>query len=238
MHPLGWTVLAMGALIYIAMPRELFGSHLADQRLPIGLAFLLGACVQADLPTPRARAAFITLLVALTAFRVIEMQTVWDRLAPATDAFHRSVNAIARGARVLVTYGDHAPVRTNEDLGLMHAASLATIERSALVTTGFSVPGKHILRVREPFRKLVDSHDGRPPSAAWLRMADGPVDESDRYFWSQWPERFDYVYVVFATLEEPNPDAARLRLVLDGPGFRLYRVIEKTDRPVSTTLRE
>jgi hypothetical protein len=217
----------MGALIYIAMPRELFGSHLADQRLPIGLAFLLVACVQVDLSTPRLHAAFVAALVVLTAFRVIEVQATWDRLEPATDAFQRSVTSIERGARVLITYGEHAPVRTNEDLGLMHAASLATIERSALVTTGFCVPGKHILQVREPFRNLVDDRDSRPPSAAWLRTADASIDGNGRHFWSQWSKRFDYVYVIFATRHEPDPDVTRLKRVADGPGFRLYRVIEK-----------
>ena len=41
-----------------------------------------------------------------------------------------------------------------KDLGLVHAACLAIIERSALVTTAFTVVGKQILRVKEPFSRV------------------------------------------------------------------------------------
>ena len=53
---------------------------------------------------------------------------------------------------------------TVSDFGLLHAASLATIERSALVSTAFVVPGKHVLQVREPFRRFVNLDDRVPPS--------------------------------------------------------------------------
>ncbi len=68
---------------------------------------------------------------------------------------------------------------TVSDFGLLHAASLATIERSALVSTTFVVPGKHVLQVREPFRRFVNLEDRVPPSVEWLKRAAGPVDETD-----------------------------------------------------------
>ena len=45
-HPVGWALLVVGALVYLAMPRALFAAHLADQRLPVALAFMLAACLR------------------------------------------------------------------------------------------------------------------------------------------------------------------------------------------------
>ena len=56
-HPVGWALLGVGAVVYLALPRVLFAAHLADQRLPIALAFMLVACIRVDLrrPPPAAR---------------------------------------------------------------------------------------------------------------------------------------------------------------------------------------
>ena len=51
-----------------------------------------------------------------------------------------------------------------EHLGLVHAATLAIMERSALITTAFTTKGKQIMHVRPEYRKLVDTEDGVPPT--------------------------------------------------------------------------
>jgi hypothetical protein len=45
------------------------------------------------------------------------------------------------------------------------------IERSALVTTVFTVAGKQVLHVRPEYRDYVDLHDGTPPLTAQLILA-------------------------------------------------------------------
>jgi hypothetical protein len=55
----------------------------------------------------------------------------------------------------------------------------------------------------------------------------GPVDQTDKIYWSQWQRNFDYVYVLFTKPGAANPDAARLALAADAPGFQLYRVIRR-----------
>jgi hypothetical protein len=222
-HPVGWALLVAGALVYLAMPRALFAAHLADQRLPIALAFMLAACLRVDLPGPRARAAFALLLIILMGIRVAEVQTVWNRLAHGPVAAYESVKLIDRGSRVLVVHGDRAQTGLISDLGLLHIASLATIERSALVTTNFTVKGKHILQTREPYREFVDTQDSVPPSIPYFQQAaDG--GEAGFYF-NDWPRHYDYVYILFTLPGAANPDPARLTLLDDGVNFQLYRVI-------------
>ncbi len=228
-HPAGWFLAGFGGIVYLAMPRSLFASHLADQRLPLALLCMLIACLDLDLHRARVRQMFAALLVILLVVRIAEVQIVWDRLARDITAFRQSVLPIERGARILVTHGDRAAFQTERvsDLGLLHAASLATIERSALVSTAFAVSGKQVMQVRDEFRRQVDTADRIPPSAGWLPLSAGPVDETDRFYWSQWPRHYDYVYVLFTRAADKNPDSGRLALLQDGPGFQLYRVIKR-----------
>jgi hypothetical protein len=221
-HPVGWALLGVGTVVYLALPRVLFAAHLADQRLPIALAFMLAACIRVDLHDRRLRAGFVALLAVLLALRLTEVQIVWNDLSRGPYEALRSVRLIARGARVLVVHGDRSSTGLISDLGLVHIASLATIERSALVSTAFTVEGKHILQVRDEFRPFVDAQDGAPPSLPYfLAAADGPGP----YYFSDWPQHFDYVFVLFTKPGAPNPDPTRLELVDDGQHFQLYRVI-------------
>ncbi len=221
-HPVGWALLGVGTVVYLALPRVLFAAHLADQRLPIGLAFMLAACIRVDLDGRRLRAGFFALLAVVLALRLTEVQFVWNDISRGPTEALRAVGAIARGARVLVVHGDRSSTGLISDLGLMHIASLATIERSALVSTAFTVEGKHILQVRDQFRPFVDTRDGTPPSLPYFLAA---ADDPGPYYFSEWPLHFDYVFVLFTRPGDPNPDPPRLELVDDGRHFQLYRVI-------------
>ncbi len=222
-HPVGWALMGTGAAVYLALPRVLFAAHLADQRLPIALAFMLIACIRVDLHERRMRAGFAALLAVLLALRLGEVQMVWNDLSRGPMEALRSVRSIARGARVLVVHGDRSSTGLISDLGLVHIASLATIERSALVSTAFTVEGKHILQVRDEYRPFVDAKDGTPPSLPYFLAAAGGTGP---YYFSDWPRHFDDVFILFTKPGDPNPDPTRLAPVDDGRHFQLYRVIE------------
>ena len=227
LHPLAGPLLLIGAVVYLAMPRAIFATHLADQRLPVALAFMLIACVDIDLRELQVRRLLAALFAGLLVVRLAEVQIVWNRLSHEIGDFRRSVARIERGSQILVVHADRDAYarETVSDFGLLHAASLATIERSALVSTAFVVSGKHVLQVREPYRRHVSLDDRVPPSADWLALAAGPKDETDKFYWSQWHLHFDYVYVLFTKPGRTNPDPEHLALAAEGPGFQLYRVI-------------
>ena len=224
-HPAGFAILAVGVVVYIGMPRALFGAYLADQRLPIALIFMLIACCDLALRTKAACIGAVAMLAALLAMRVTEVQMVWNHLEPTTDRFAQSVKSIKRGARVLVVFGDRSTGTEISDFELVHAASLATIERSAMVSTLFTVEGKQILHARKPYRQYVETEDHWPPSLPYvLQVADGDKSKTP-YFWNDWPRHYDYVYILFTTPHMANPDRAHLGLVYDGGVFQLYRIL-------------
>ena len=230
-HPFVYAVLAIGAVVYLALPRIMFETYMADQRVPIGIAFILVACGDLELRRRLVRRGFIAVLVVLIGVRMIEIDLNWSGLSDTTSEFRASVRKIQRGSTVFVAYADRSSGGDDvRDLGLVHAACIAMIERSSLVTTAFTVVGKQVLHVRPNYREYVDSKDGTPPSMSQLLVAaqyDNPIADMPEY-WRNWT-KFDYLYVLFTEDEAPNPDPSRLRLVVEGDRFQLYRIVKPQD---------
>jgi hypothetical protein len=227
-HVFGMMLLAVGVVVYLAMPRIIFDTYMADQRLPISLAFMVIACVQLDfdrlgLRQPVRRYGAVAVLFLLLAVRVSEVQSEWTTLSPGIAQFRESIELIDRGAKVMVAYADPDGGDDVRDLGLVHAACLAVIERSALVTTVFTVVGKQVLHVRADFRDRVDTQDGSPPTVdTLLRVADRNAGHDG--YWRRWTTDYDYLYVLFTDAHYKNPDPARLTPVFAGEKFMLYRI--------------
>jgi hypothetical protein len=231
-HSVGWVLVILGAVTYMAMPRVIFETYMADQRLPISLAFMIIACAHLNLGSSHVRRGFATVLVLLLAIRVFEVQSMWSDASRISVSFRDSVRLIDRGSKVLVAYADPDAGDETKDLVLVHAACLAIIERSALVTTAFTVKGKQILDVREPYRGRVDRDDGTPPSVAQLLQVaeEGPREENQGY-WSKWTWDYDYIYVLFTDANYENPDPTRLITVYTGERFALFRIIPSETGP-------
>jgi hypothetical protein len=236
-HALVFTLLIVGGIVYLALPRVMFDTYMADQRVPIGIAFMLFACGDLHLRHRLVRRGFLIVLVVLIIGRVIEIDYNWSQLSDSTSQFRSSVRRIQPGSKVLVAYADRSLGEDVRDLGLVHAACIATIERSSLVTTLFTVAGKQVLHAKPEFKDFVDAQDGTPPSMSQLIIAaDYPVPNTPA-FWLNWT-KFDYVYILFTEDEAANPDPSRLRLVADGDRFQLYRILKPgmTGTPESMNL--
>jgi hypothetical protein len=164
-------------------------------------------------------------LVLLLAVRAFEVQGVWRDLSRGTASFRDSVRQIERGSKVLVAYADPDNGDNARDLWLTHAACLAIIERSALVTTAFTVLGKQVMHVRRDYRDRVDTEDGTPPSVRQLLSHTEPTDwDDDPPYWSHWTSDYDYLYILFTDRDYANPDPTRLTPVFAGYRFVLYQI--------------
>jgi hypothetical protein len=224
-HPLVFSLLVVGAVVYLSLPRIMFDTYMTDQRVPLGVAFMLFACGDLELRRRLVRRAFMVVLIVLIAGRLIEIDLNWSQLSDSTSEFRSSVRRITPGSKVFVAYADRAFGEDVRDLGLVHAACIATIERSALVTTVFTVPGKQVLHVRPEYRDYADTKDGTPPAVAQLIVAADHPAPNTPAFWLNWT-KFDYLYVLFTEDEAPNPDPSRLKLIADGDRFQLYRILK------------
>ena len=160
-HPLVFALLVVGAAVYFTLPRIMFDTYMTDQRVPLGVAFMLFACGDLELRRRLVRRAFMVVLIVLITARLIEIDFNWSQLSDSTSEFRSSVRRIAPGSKVFVAYADRALGEDVRDLGLVHAACIATIERSALVTTVFTVAGKQVLHVRPEYRDYADRRTAR-----------------------------------------------------------------------------
>jgi hypothetical protein len=224
-HLVGITLLIVGGAVYMALPRMMFATYMADQRLPIALAFLTIACLNIDMGHRLVRRGFLALLFVLVVVRVVEVDSHWADMSGATQEFRDSVKRIKRGSTVLVVYADDYIAGVG-DLGLVHAPCLAMIDRSALVTTAFTVEGKQVMHVRPAYRSQVDTEDGVPPTIDQIVLSAAKHEDDNKVFWHGWEKRFDYVYVLFSDEESENPAPDHLKLVHDGTRFQLYKVLK------------
>lgn len=240
-HPLFWVMLAVSGVVYLAMPRVAFATYMADQRLPIAFAFMLVACADLDLRHRLVRHGFLALLAATLLVRVIEVDASWAEMSTSTSEFRASVKRLKPGARVLVAYAKPDGGDDVAEYGLVHAACLAIIERSALVTTVFSVKGKQILHVRPEWRSIVDNEDGTPPTTARLLVSADKTNPDSPKYWDLWPQHYDYLYLLFTESDADNPDPAHLTLMQDGTSFQLYRINGQKSaagKPVPMSVRD
>src|SRR5260370_15751207 len=100
-HAVGVGLVAIGVAVYMALPRVVFETYMADQRLPISLAFMLIACVDLDLRHRIVRRGFAAVLVVILGIRVAEVENMWSTLAAGTESFRESLPLIDPGAKCL-----------------------------------------------------------------------------------------------------------------------------------------
>lgn len=225
LHPMGWVLLAFGAAVFMAMPRMLFGSWMADQRLPVALLFLLIGFVRVRLAGRTVRGAFYAVVVGVTLVRCADVQANWQRIGQVAEDMRAAIALMEPGGTLLIAHADQPAGSEALNQALSHAACIAIIERSALVSTAFSVPGKQVLSIRPDYRDRVDTEDGDPPTVSQLlAAAEGTVADNPRH-WDAWPERYGYVAILYTETGDANPDPDRLALVHEGPHFQLYRVV-------------
>jgi hypothetical protein len=229
LHPVGWIVLGLGAVVYVAMPGFLFSTYMADQRLPIALVFLVIGCANLQLQRRAERAAAFALVACLLVARVVEVEVNWRDLSREMMALRDSIAHIEqRGPRILVAQANETHSDEAQDYGLAHAACLAVIERSALVSTLFTIAGKQVIRTRPAYRGQVETGDGDLPSIEQLeealdeRASDG--QEGKAPYWQLWQNKFDYLYIVYSHEGAPNPFPELLTAVYDRDHFQLYRI--------------
>ncbi len=219
------SLLVVGGAIYMLMPRVLFASYLADQRLPIAIVFFAVACFRIELRQEFIRRMFLLATMALLGARVAEVDIAWANSSGATLEMKESLRKIQKGSKILVAYADSNMPNEVEHLGLVHAATLAIMERSALITTAFTTKGKQIMHVRPEYRKLVDTEDGVPPSIDQLVLDSVGRGTDDSAFWHDWINKYDYIYLLFTDEDDDNPAPDKLKTLYEGGNFQLYRVI-------------
>lgn len=224
-HPAALVLGVIGGLVFLSMPTMLFGSYMADQRIPVALFLMLVGFGRLDERDGLVRTGFLVLVIAFSAIRVAGVSVHWLHLAAAHEEIRASLVGIERGAKIMVAHADEPALDKTDADAISHGPCAAVIERSALVSTLFTVPGKQILHVRAPYDRMVDTADGDPPTVSRLIAAASVEGLAAGQYYDGWESNHDYLYVLYTERGAANPDPDLLELEYDGPGFQLYRIL-------------
>ena len=233
-HPVGLITVALGLVVYAAMPLVLFGSWFADSRLPIGIVFVALGFARWDLGTMHMRAAFLSAVLALSLLRSADAGVAIAKVDPLLEEVRLSTLRIEPGSTVLASYADETlrkstfrATQFTDDralsFGLHHAPVLALMDRSSLVPIAFTHPGKQPLLLRPQYADL-DGDFTYMPRIGYVADAARQPDLRENHYWTDWPKRFRYVYVLFTEPGRANPVPEHLTLVQEGSHFQLYKV--------------
>lgn len=227
-HRLAGVFLVISGAVFLVMPMMLFGSYMADQRMPIAIVLMLTGFGRLEVTRPAVRTAFVALVIACAAVRIGDVATHWARLAQVYDDFRRAFSTVPRGSKILVADADEPEGWDDFRDAISHAACLAMIDRSSLVSRAFTVKGKQIMTVRPAYHDRVDTEDGDPPTISRLLAATLPHAGDTGNYWDKWREKHDYVAVLYTAKGADNPNPDFLTLVHDGIGYQLYKVARPT----------
>ena len=144
-HPAAAVLAVVSCAVLLALPTVLFGSYMADQRLPVAMLLTLIGFCSIRLGQPAVARAFVFLVLAISTIRVGDVTAQWLHLAKAHDEFRAVVQGLDRGQKFIVAYADEPHLSQRAQDAISHLASTAVIERSALVSTESTVPGQQIL---------------------------------------------------------------------------------------------
>jgi hypothetical protein len=229
-HPVGWLFLAVSLVFFVAIPNRAMGSWGAAVRVPIAVVYFLIGLLRWNLPSVRARRAFVAVVTAITLLRTASVAGAFVRYDAITADFEQSLKLVVPGSRILVAddYDNEQPTLT----ALRELACIAIIERSSLISIAYAHPLQQILDVRPPYRDSAGGYSDLPISIAALRdptrhySADEMpfFDPSGRIYWSDWQHTYDYIYIMNRH-GQPNPLPHRLALLYDGDRFQLFRVV-------------
>ncbi|HET8709788.1 MAG TPA: hypothetical protein VFM32_00325 [Spongiibacteraceae bacterium] len=225
-HPAGVMIAAVLAIAFWIMPRQAFGSWMADQRLVVGIFFMSLGFISVDLHKLEKQNFFFTICLVAIAFRVVDVSVNWSALSQPMLELKNALHSLPPGSRLFVAQVDNLQDGTIDD-ALSHAPNLAVIERSALVSRLFTVEGKQIVHAHGEFHEHVDTEDGDTPtiSQALVNAKTEPPPGADSPYWDDWEDFYDYLIVLGTDPEDTNnPAPDILQLLHIGRGFDLYKI--------------
>ena len=236
-HTAGLIIAAVLAIAFIIMPRQAFGSWMADQRIVVGIFFMSLGFISVDLRKLEKQNAFFAICLVTIAFRVVDVSVNWAALSQPLMELKSAMHLLQPGARLLVTQIDNLP-EDSADNALSHAPNLAIIERSALVSRLFTVDGKQIVHAQRDYSNHVDIEDADTPTISQVLVTattDTPPGATPHY-WDDWDDFYDYLIVLGTDPEDTtNPAPDMLQLAHIGRGFDLYKIKHETDKTATSS---
>lgn len=204
------------AVLYLAMPNQIYTAASVDHRLPLVIALVLIASTDlAPMPLRRARIG-AAVAVLLLVVRVGVAAGHWLAFDALYAQYQAALDTMPAGAKLAVAHPVDG-VRIKASIPpLLHFPLTAVSDRDAFVPSLFAYPSQQPVSFQPDYAMLATSLS---PDALWSVFVGGQGTAPAALA--------DYDYVVFAGTEPFQiADNARLAPVFQSPLFRLYRIVK------------
>ena len=195
-------VLVLLTLVFLAMPRMLFGSHFADYRLLCGAAFFVIGSLRFTPRSDLVQWAGVTLGVLLLTLRIASIAVEWRAAQTVLHELDAALDDVPAGSRLLVLRSRPESASRDRAVPTEHAAVLAAAKRRIFVGNNFAAHAQP-LQLKPAFKDFY--HD--------LTLLPAPLPLS----------RYDYLLAI-GHPEIPQTPGHQPTLVTSSSSFRLYRV--------------
>jgi hypothetical protein len=234
LHPVGWTILCAGIVVYAVMPTaSVFASFYTDYRLPIAIVFMVIPFSRWELTKPQTR-WFTAVIIALALLRMTSVEVVWLDIDRVYAGLREAFQEVKPGGTILLSRTERVDFPFNRAGPLYYAACLATIERSAFAPNMLTRPGApFLLSVQPAYRHLARDPKFQSPRISELISAanDPTIAHAQGFHWAEWHKHFDYLLVLYTHDKDTNPLPQTLSTLSTGYRFQLYRIKQPAEAP-------
>ena len=238
--PKSVVALALLAMLVVALPFSLMGTHFLDLRPAIMLGLLVFGAFTPRRLQPGARRGAVALVLLVFGARMATIAMVWAGHQADIDGLRTVIAPVQPGSRVFILdiQPDDAPAywAAMPDLKLSmgyslsyHLPAILLIENHAFWPNLFADPAQQPVVRRQPYEDLAQQYWGMPRYAAL---------HADKSLFAGLACKADYLLMMQAGAEPDLPTfgAGTLELVASNELAALFRVIA-TACPVRTALR-
>jgi hypothetical protein len=223
--PSGAWMTAGFAVLFLAIPSQMFSSAFADVRVLTAAALVLPAFLELRLPDRRWLLGSLACAGAVTLTNLVVVYVVWGSYQSDYAEMIASFGKLEPAARVLVADSGAASDPPLEDLTaypMYHAPVLAVHYAQAFVPTLFTAAGEQPVRAQPEVARLDVPYAGPAPMALLAAIAAGNTPSGTPLFVRSWTGDYDYLYV----LGPRGADAVPMVLeeLASGRRFVLYRI--------------
>ncbi len=220
------------ALLYFILPAKMASGSYVDIRLPIAIALLALAGLDAQLRPAKMAAVLLTLLGAAFLAKQTAIAALWRSYSAPVDAIVGALDGLPAGAVVMQTEclpdgGDIFRTYRARQPAMQHLASLANFDGSRFVAALYAIPGQQpirasrtylpYLRVQVTFEASCDASDYR---SRVLRIR--TLMQAERAAGKPVPPVFFVLFRPPAAMDL-RPEA---RLLSKGPDHALYEIAQ------------
>jgi hypothetical protein len=213
------------ALLYLAVPSQLFGTSFVDLRVIPAAALIMPAFCSLSLPSRRWTMAALGVVTGITLANLAIVHVVWLSYRADYASIIESFSKIDRGSLVLVGgsgNGEDPPFNDLTQYPMAYAPTLAVHYANAFVPNLFTAVGKQPVQARAAVQRLDIPYGGPMPIGVLTAIAAGQTLSDIPPFIRTWYRDYDYLYVLGPRVANPLPNL--LEELASSARFVLYKI--------------